>query len=287
MLRVLITGKSSFIGCAAADRLSQFPEDFSVEQVSLREKSLQDMSFRGFDAVIHAAGIAHVNPDPSLEGEYMRVNRGLAVETARKARADGVRHFIFLSSIIVYGDAAPAGRERIIGPDTPPAPAGAYGQSKLEAEEGIRALACEDFTVSVLRLPMVYGRGCKGNYNALSALARRLPLFPALRNHRSVLYIGNLAECIRIILNSRLGGLFFPQDEEMTSTRELAERIARAHGRKIHFLGCLDPLVKLAGRRGIVRRAFGDMAYAPEMSLLPGDYRIYTPDDAVRSTEIH
>ena len=286
MINVLVTGKTGFIGNALLCRLSEFPGDFRAESISVRGDDWRKTGFRGVDAVVHTAGIAHVRPDPSLEAEYMRVNRDLAVEVARRAKADGVRQFIFLSSIIVYGDAAPAGKPKLIRPDTPPAPSGAYGRSKLEAEEGILALADENFRVAVIRPPMVYGKGCKGNYNTLSALVRKLPVFPDLENHRSVLYVGNLAECIRVILRDGLEGFFFPQDESVTSTRELAERIARARGRKIRFLKCLDPLVKLAGRGGVVRRAFGDLAYDPDMSAFPENYRIYDPETSVRNTEI-
>lgn len=286
MMRVLVTGRTSFIGNAVIRHLSEFPGDFSAESVSVRDNTWRETGFGGFDAILHAAGIAHIKSDPSLEEKYMRVNRDLAVEIARRAKADGVKHFIFLSSIIVYGDASPAGKEKLIRPDTPTAPSGAYGKSKLEAEKGILALADENFRVSVIRPPMVYGKGCKGNYNMLSSLAHKIPIFPAFENNRSIIYVGNLAECIRIILKNGLEGIFFPQDEKSVSVWKLVERIARVHGRKIHFLRCLNPLVRLTGKTGIVRRAFGDLAYAPEMSILPENYRIYDPDTSIRNTEI-
>lgn len=285
MIRTVITGKTSFIANAAVDHFARFPDRLSARTVSVREDGWRDSGFADADAVIHCAGIAHVKRDPAMDEAYMRVNRDLAIEAARRAKADGVRHFVFLSSIIVYGEASPAGKRKIIGPDTPPAPAGAYGQSKLEAEKGILALQDDDFTVSILRLPMVYGKGCKGNYNMLSRLARKLPVFPEFENNRSVLYVGNLSECLRLIVENRLGGIFYPQDERIMSTGGLVALIADVCGRKMHFLRCLNPLVKLAGRKGIVRRAFGDMAYAPEMSVMPFDYRIYNPETAVRNTE--
>lgn len=287
MINVRITGRSSFIGGAVAGRLGEFPGAYRTDLVSLRGNAWRTEGFRGADCVVHCAGIAHIKPDPGMEGEYMRVNRDLAIEAARRAKADGAAHFIFLSSIIVYGEASPAGERKVIGPDTPTAPANFYGKSKLEAEQGILALADENFTVSVIRPPMVYGKGCKGNYNTLSALARKLPLFPAMENHRSAIYVGNLAECIRLIIDGRLGGIFCPQDESITSTRAIAERIAHVHGKKMRFMRGLDPLVRLMGRRGVVRRAFGDMAYDLSMSEMPGNYRIFDPDTSIRNTEIH
>jgi len=285
-MRVLITGKTGFIANAVIAHFARFPGDFDAACPSVRNDSSRKSGFGGYDAVIHTAGIAHVRPDPSLEGEYMRINRDLAIDIARQAKADGVRHFIFISSIIVYGDASPAGQQNIIGPDTPPAPTGAYGRSKLEAEKGILALQDATFTVSVIRPPMVYGKGCKGNYNMLARLARKMPFFPDFPNNRSVLYVGNLAECIRRILKDGSGGIFFPQDERITSTSDLVRRISQYHKKNIRFIRCLNPLVRLMGRRGIVRRAFGDMAYDPSMSIAPGNYRIYDPDASIRNTEI-
>lgn len=286
MIHVLITGKTGFIGNAVQNRLSDFPLFFTPSLQSIRDNAWRIVGFKGYNAIVHTAGIAHVQSDPSLEGEYMRVNRDLTLAIAKRAKADGVRHFIFMSSIIVYGDASCAGERKIITPDTVPCPSGAYGQSKLEAENGLLALADDHFKVSIIRSPMVYGRGCKGNYNTLSILARKLPVFPDFDNYRSAIYVGNLAELIRIILEKGLEGTFCPQDEFITSTRNMVERIARARGKKIRFLKCLNPLVRLAGKSGVVRRAFGDMAYAPEMSAFPDNYRIYDPDASIRNTEI-
>jgi len=286
MIDLLITGKSSFIGGAVQERLSEFPDDYRVSAVSVRDDEWKESGFAGHDAILHAAGIAHVSPDPALEEAYCRVNRDLTIEIARRAKADGVKHFIFLSSMIVYGDAPAAGVRNRIHKNTAPSPSNAYGQSKLDAEKGILALEDECFRVAIIRPCMVYGKGCKGNYNTLSRLARKLPVFPKFENERSVLYSGNLAECIRLILDGGLRGTFFPQDEKIVSVPELVERIARVHGRKMIFLKCLNPLVKLAGKKGIVRRAFGDLAYDPEMSAAPGNYRIYDPETSIRKTEI-
>lgn len=285
MIDLLITGKSSFIGGAVRERLAEFPEKYRVETISVRGDEWKKTGFAGYDALLHAAGIAHISPDPSLEEAYYRINRDLTIEIAKRAKADGVKHFIFLSSMIVYGEASAAGTRARIHRDTPPAPANAYGKSKLEAEKGVLALEGEGFKVTIIRPCMVYGKGCKGNYNALAKLAKRFPVFPKFVNERSVLYAGNLAECVRLILDGGMGGIFYPQDEKIVSVAELVEMIAEAHGKRKLFLRCLNPLVKLMGGRGIVRRAFGDMAYDPDMSEAPGDYRRYTTKEAVCMTE--
>ena len=286
MINVLITGASGFIAGAIAARLAEFPDRYRVGMVSLRGDDWRREGFAGWDCVVHTAGIAHVSYDPADAAAYFGVNRDLTLAAAERARADGVRHFVFLSSMIVYGDAPPAGERRVIGPDTPPAPVNAYGQSKLEAEEGLRAMAGDGFRVAVLRPPMVYGRGCRGNYNALRKLALASPVFPAFENRRSALYVENLAECVRLIIDGALDGLFTPHDGQIVSTARIAQEIARAHGKKLRLLRALNPAVRLLGRRGTARRAFGDMAYESGMGASPEGYRRFDFSASVRRTEI-
>ena len=285
MINVLITGGSGFIAGYIRARLEAFPDRYRVSAVSLRGEDWRKSGFSGWDCVVHTAGIAHVKADPSLDDAYYRINRDLALEVARRAKADGVGQFVFLSSINVYGSAAPAGERRVIGPDTNPAPEGAYARAKLEAEEGLARLAQEGFCVATLRLPMVYGRGCKGNYNALSALARRLPVFPRFENRRSAIYVENLAECVRLLIDSRAEGLFFPTDGPPVSTADFVRAIARARGRRIALWRALNPLVALLGRRGTARRAFGDMAYEEGMTAVPAGYRRFDFEESIRRTE--
>ena len=286
MINVLITGGSGFIAGALLRRLEEFPGRYRAGGVSLRGGEWREKGFAGWDCVVHTAGIAHVLADPSMTDTYFRVNRDLTLEAARRAKADGVRQFVFLSSINVYGDPPPAGVRRVIGPDAPTAPASAYARSKLEAEQGLRELADADFRVAVLRPPMVYGRGCKGNYNALAALAMKAPAFPRFDNRRGAVYVENLAECIRLIVDGGEGGLFFPQDARVVSTAEIAAAIARAHGRKLPLLRGLNPAVRLLGRGGAARRAFGDMAYDTAMCLRPEGYRRFDFETSIRKTEI-
>ena len=285
MKRVLITGSSGFIAGHLRRRLEEFKEAYDVGGMSLRAPDALDAGLSGWDCVVHTAGIAHVRPGEEMAAEYERVNRDLTLAAAGRAKADGVRQFVFLSSMIVYGPPPRAGLRRRIGTDTPTLPENAYGRSKLEAEAGLRALADEDFRVAIVRPPMVYGKGGKGNYNALARMAVKLPAFPDFKNERSILYVENLAECLRLIIDGNLDGLFHPQDERIVSTSELAAEIARAHGRRIALLKCLSPAVRLLGRGGPARRAFGDMAYEPELSAAPGTYRRFDFETAVRRTE--
>ena len=225
-----------------------------------------------------------VSPKPQMRPLYEQVNRDLAVECARRAKAAGVGQFILLSSAIVFGEAARVGEDRQITPDTPPAPAGAYGLSKLEAENGVRALEDEGFRVAVLRPMMVFGRGCKGNYNRLAALARRLPVFPSLENRRGAVYVDDLAELIRRLISARAGGTHHPQTF-VVSTFDFARAVAEAHGRRMRFVRAVNPLVRLAGRSGVVRRAFGGFYYREDMAARGYEQGALRFEECVARTE--
>ena len=181
MIHVLITGVGSYLGRSIAAALPK--DQFAVRELDVRS-GVDSAAFRGVDAVVHVAGIAHRAQQPGDEGLYQSVNCDLAVQTARIARENGVSQFVFFSSMSVYGMT-----QGHITADTPPAPNTFYGKSKWAAEQQLGALADERFRVAVLRPPMIYGKGCRGNYPRLAALARRLPVFPRVRNRRSMLYI--------------------------------------------------------------------------------------------------
>lgn len=281
---MLITGAHGFISQAVQSHLADDPA-FHVDTVSLRTSDWRSMNLARYDCILHTAGIAHVRSDAKLSEEYGRINHQLTVEVAKKAKADGVKQFIFLSSMIVFGEAAPAGVRRRITQDTVPAPANPYGHSKLDAENDLRRLEDDHFVVAILRPPMVYGTGCKGNYNTLVKLARKLPIFPEFHNERSMLYVENLAELIRLIALRRDRGTFHPQDDEPRSVSDIVRVICAAHGKTMHFSRALSPLVRLVGQRGLARRAFGDMVYDSKMSIYPENYRIVRFEEAIRRTE--
>ena len=284
MLELLITGTHSFIGGAVQRHLAN-SEQIHASCVSLRDDAWKDLDLTRYDCILHAAGVAHVDPNPSLAEAYDAVNHRLTAQVARKARAAGVGQFIFLSSIIVFGDASPAGMHTWIGADTPPNPSNAYGKSKLDAENALRALESSDFRVAILRPPMVYGAGCKGNYNTLVRLARKMPVFPAFDNHRSMIYVENLAELIVRIALSGSRGTFHPRDGQPRSVSEIVQEICVCHGKTMRFTRALAPAVRLAGRKGLVRRAFGDMAYDASAPDFPENYRLYDFSEAIRRTE--
>ncbi len=294
MKRVLITGAQSYIGDAFASWVKTHQTgQIDVQIVDMRNEDWRNTSFSQFDAVFHVAGIAHAdigNVTPQQKQQYYAVNRDLAVETARMAKAQGVRQFIFMSSMIVYGDSAPAGKTRVITADTVPAPANFYSDSKWQAEEGLRALCDENFAVAILRPPMIYGPGSKGNYPVLAKLARRMPFFADMPNARSMLFIDNLCSFVSLLVLDGGGGVFFPQNAEQPRTSQLVALIAQVYGHKIWISRLFNPMVYLIGRMpgkagALCTKAFGGMIYAQSMSqTFDGRYRVATLEESVRLT---
>lgn len=289
MKQILITGANSYIGTSLERYLSQWPEDYRVETVDMIGDGWREKSFAGFDAVVHVAGIVHqekTKHDPSQKELYDRVNARLPVEVAAKAKAEGVKQFLFLSSMSVYGLAAPVGKVVTITADTPLNPADHYGISKKKAEEGLEPLADSSFRVAVLRPPMIYGKGCKGNYVTLAKLAKKLPVFPWVENQRSMLYIENLTECIRLLIEDEADGLFCPQNEEYVNTSDLVSRIAHANGRDLLLVRGFTWALKLMRHvTALPDKAFGSLCYDYELSRYPKNYWLKDLSESIMETE--
>ncbi len=289
MKKILITGANSYIGMSFEKYLRQWPEDYQVDTLDMIDGTWRQRDFSGYDCVYHVAGIAHSDSGPLTEEKkalYYRVNTDLTVETAQKAKAEGVKQFIFMSSAIVYGESAPIGESKIITRDTPLNPANAYGDSKVQAEKGILPLDDENFKVVILRPPMIYGPGSKGNYPILSKLARKLPVFPKVKNQRSMLYIENLTEFVRLMIENEERGVFWPQNSAFSNTTELVEMIARAHGRKIWIVpGTAWALKILSHATGLVNKAFGSLSYTQSLSEYRQDYQVCSLAESIRLTE--
>lgn len=289
MKKILITGANSYIGMSFEKYMSQWPDQYQVDTMDMVDGSWRKKTFSGYDAVFHVAGIAHSdtgNVTEERKAFYYKINTDLTVETANKAKADGVKQFVFMSSAIVYGDSAPIGKTKVITKDTPVNPANFYGDSKVQAEKGILPLNDDTFKVCVLRPPMIYGPGSKGNYPVLSKLARKLPVFPKVNNQRSMLYIENLTEFIRLMVENEEQGIFWPQNAEYSNTTDLVQMIAQAHEKKIATIpGFTWALKIMSHATGLVNKAFGSLSYDMELSRYKQDYRIAPLDESIRRTE--
>ncbi|MCL2202563.1 MAG: NAD-dependent epimerase/dehydratase family protein [Defluviitaleaceae bacterium] len=252
MKRVLVIGHDSYIGRA----FEAFARDkYEIKMCNSHNGAWEKIDFSGYSSILHCAGIAHVK---KIKKElYEKINCELAVRVAQKAKNEGVPHFIFLSSMAVYGNHRGA-----IYHNTPPKPATQahdfYGESKYRAEQELNKLAGDVFSLSIVRPPMVYGQGCKGNFPRLVKWARRAPFFPDYPNQRSMIYIDNLCAFFCEIINNKKSGILLPQNTAYVNTVEMVKHI----NPKVQLIKTFNPLIKLfINRVNILNKLFGDLYY--------------------------
>lgn len=287
MKKILITGANSYIGTSLEKWLTKYPDKYSVDTVDIKSNSWKGKDFYKYDVVFHVAAIVHVKEN-DIE-KYFKVNRDLTIEVAEKAKQEGIKQFIFLSTMGVYGT-----ETGYITKDTIPKPKTPYAKSKYEAEQYLLKMNTDNFKIAILRPPIVYGRGCKGNYPRLAKLALKMSFFPDIENKRSMIYIDNLCEFIRLLIDDCSSGLFFPQNKEYVNTTDLVRLIREAHGKRTN--------VTKAFNWGIVvglkisktfRKVFGSFVYDKKM---PGgpitkinnqiiDYETVTFEESIKNTE--
>ncbi len=275
MKRILITGANSYIGDSVKEYLLQESDKYSVDIIDTMGFEPEPDDFKGYDVVFNVAGIAHIKETPENRDLYFKVNRDLVVKIAKAAKSVGVKQFILLSSMSVYGKLT-----GYITKKTKESPTNAYGLSKAQADHAVAKLKSKGFRFACLRPPMVYGKGCKGNYQSLRTFALKSPVFPDYENERSMIYIGNLCEFVKRIIDEGRGGLFFPQNAEYVNTSEMVKRIAQAHNKKIRLTGVFNLGVKSIPA-GIVKKVFGSLTY--EKVDLVDKFKF---DETIRLTEI-
>lgn len=239
MIKIIIIGSGSYIGTCLEAYLNQWPEKYSVDCISSINLQPTAELFTGYDVVYNVAGIAHQKETKENRDLLFKVNRDLAISVAKAAKDAGVKHFIQMSSLSVYGIL-----NGHITPSTVPAPNTAYGESKLQAEEAIQKLADERFCTIILRSPMVYGKGCRGNYGRLRSFVLKTPFFPDCGGERSMIYVGNLCEFIRRMIDDPNTGVFFPQNAEYVSVTEMVKTIAELNGHKLRTTKFMAPVLR-------------------------------------------
>ena len=255
--RVLVVGAGSYIG----ESFTKYAQcRFDITTVGTQVGEWKTFDFTGYNSILHVAGIAHVKTTKDNEQFYYQINRDLAVETAKKAKAQGVKHFVFLSSLYIY-------IERLktnlwIDPNTPPTPGTIYGKSKWEAEQELQKLADTDFKICSVRPPMVYGKDCKGNFPQLIKFAKLFPVFPNDPNKRSMIYIDNLCEHLCQLIENETQGATLPHNIEYVNTTELVKAIRTAYGKRTFTTRLFNPIIRLlAGRVSVFNKLFGDLCY--------------------------
>lgn len=295
---ILITGAGSFIGESFRSYAAKHYPSLYINAIDMIDGSWREADFSSYDIIYHVAGIAHAdvgNVDEATKAKYYAVNTDLAVGVCEKAKREGVGRFVFMSSAIVYGDSAPYGTQKIIDDTTVPHPANFYGDSKLQADVAVRDMADDKFKVIVLRPPMIYGKGSKGNYPTLAKLAKKMPVFPNVKNERSMLHIDNLCEFLcQLMMVKEIekdAVVLIPQNPEWTRTSDMVREIGAVSGKKVKLMGLANPAVAVAGKMpgkigGLVNKAFGNLAYDKEISDYDGmDYQIVDWKESIERTE--
>lgn len=259
MKKILITGANSYIGVSFENYIkANYPDEYTVDTVDMVDGSWREKDFSAYDAVFHVAGIAHQKETKESAELYYRINRDLVTDVASKAKMDGVKQFIFLSSMSVYGM-----ETGVITKDTVPNPKSSYGKSKLQAEEQMAELADESFKLCTVRPPMVYGKNCRGNFQSIVKLAAKLPVFPKVNNKRSMIYIDNLASFIKMCIDYELEGVYLPQNREYVSTSDMVRVIADTLSKKLYMSYVLGFCIKLLTPfLRICRKGFGSLIYS-------------------------
>lgn len=281
MTRILITGAGSYVGESVKGYLVS-RGDYQIDAVDTMNDAWKLADFTQYDVVYHVAGIAHVNADPKMEPLYYKVNRDLSIEVAKVAKSAGVKQFIFMSSQIVFHESQSL-KSEVLTAETKENPNGFYGDSKLQAETGLHELECDTFKVCILRPPMIYGPNSKGNFPRLVKLAKKVPMFPAWHNKRSMIYIDNLAEFVKQAVLRELSGTFYPQNRELADTVEIIRFFAKASGHKVWITRLLNPFVWLGSFvLQPINKMFATYYYDPEMSKMDFDYQQVSFEESLK-----
>lgn len=286
MKRILITGDHSYVGTNLDKWLSQWPEYYSVDTITLKNDDWKQMDFSEYDSIFHVAAIVHQKEKSKMKGLYDSINRDLPVEVAKKAKMEGVRQFIFMSSMAVYGLEGKVRRNVIIGNNTPCKPITLYGKSKLEAENLLNQLENDFFKVAHLRAPMIYGPNCPGNYDKLKRSVMKFRVFPLIHNSRSMIHIDNLCEAIRLILINQSQGTFMLQDKGYHDIYDLVREIAINNHIEICMIKYTNTLVAIMAHFiNLLNKLFGNLVYETSLSdYFNGDYQIRDMKNAISQT---
>ena len=285
-MKILIIGKNSYIGNHIDEWLSRYGH--KVAQLDVLTEDWKNYDYSSFDAIVHVAGIVH-RPDCKDWELYKRVNTDMPVKIATMAKEQGVKQYIYFSTMGVYQASKKLGAS-VVNETTPllSNSSSFYGMSKLMAEEALTKLQEEGFSVAFVRPPSVYGKGCKGGYiTGFKKIAQMLPVIPRAYENacQSFIYIDNLSECVRLIVENHLGGVFCPQDDEIPNANRLLEVICKGIGKTYRSSRLLGICLQLLSFIPLVKKAYGGIEYSRTLSDIAGlDYVVVSFEEGMRRT---
>ena len=280
MKRILITGKNSYIGNAFEDWISQWPDKYQISKVSVRDNKWRDEDWSKYDVVVNTVGIAHVNEQTIDRESYYYVNTDMAKLLAKKAKIDGVKQFIQFSSMSVFGT-----QIETIDENTIERPLTDYGKSKLIADKYLIELVDSFFKVMIIRPPMVYGEQSPGNYQKLSNISKYLFVIPNIKNYRSMIFIENLCEFVKVGITKELSGIYYPQNSEYVSTADMIKVIRNYHHKKTVSIPIGSVIQSLAKRNSFINKIFGNLAYSKNISKFEYGYNVVDFTTSIEKSE--
>ncbi|WP_407370876.1 NAD-dependent epimerase/dehydratase family protein [Carnobacterium sp.] len=265
--KILITGKNSYVGNQLAEWLNKEPDEYEVVKESIRNDKWKELNFSDFDVIVHVAGLVHRKESTESEKIFYEINKKLTMNIAKKAYEQGVTQFIFLSTISVYGLSGSLKSKIIIDKQTPYLPTTFYGKSKLAAEKELEKMNNKQFKIAIIRPPMIYGKDAPGNFKKLQNLVLKMPIFPLINNQRSMIFVDNLSEFIKLLIDNNDRGLFFPQNREYVNTTTLVKRIALENSKKIRFSKLMSKFIyKFGENRSVFIKLFGNLVIDRNLS---------------------
>lgn len=260
---LMITGASGFIG---SNFIERYKDKYNIIPVDLLKIKPEEIDFRGVDTVLHLAALVHQMKGAPRE-KYFEVNTELTRQVAEEAKKQGVRHFVFYSTVKVYGyDGDLYNHNIILNEESECKPMNdPYGESKWEAEKILRRLEDDNFKIGIIRPPMVYGKGVKGNMESLIKLVKMLPILPFNydKNRRSLVNIENLMYLTALVIDKEASGVFLPLDEKNISLKEIVEGIEKAYNLKRINIPMIQPIFWLLTKLkpNIMVRLFGTLQF--------------------------
>lgn len=227
---LMITGASGFIG---SNFMKKYENEYNIISVCLIENKPEDLDYTGVDTILHLAALVH-QMKGAPEEKYFEVNTELTKRLAATAKEKGVHHFIFYSTVAVWGTHGYFEYDKVITLKTPLNPLTPYAKSKYNAEVILSELINDNFKVSILRPPMVYGKDCPGNMKRLEKLVEILPILPFGNNEnkRTIVHIDKLLDETNKIIQNEKEGIFIPRDDKDMSIKDILEYIFREKNNK-------------------------------------------------------
>jgi len=254
MNNLLITGATGFIGQFFIQKSTT---EYKIQSFSFQRENFEALNLNNTNIILHLSALVHKMSGAS-ESEYERVNVTQTLELAKKAKESGVKHFVFMSTVKVYGEETDVKYTE----NSDCNPEDDYGKSKLKAEIELQKLENENFKVSIVRTPIVYGFGVKANIKSLINLVNKVPILPfgGIQNKRSMVYIGNLCHLLDEIIIQEKSGVFLCADDEPLSTSRLCALIAKNLDKKVYLLKIpfFETLLKIV-KPSFHKRLFGSL----------------------------